>query len=185
MVAVKTSLDTEGEGADELVREATVMAQVTGHKNLVALIGVVTSGAPLLLLVSLCDNGSVLDYVKEQKAGGSTVPVAVKQRMAFEIAAGMAHLAAARFIHRDLAARNVLVDSQVTCKVADFGLYGARFRQKLHSLSFTPLLRLKRCHACVTNDIPLVRPRLLPVDAVNSVQMLKVSRHYDRPTSPF
>jgi hypothetical protein len=115
MVAVKTSLDTEGEGADELIREATVMAQVTGHKNLVSLVGVVTSGAPLLLLVSLCDHGSVLDFLKEAKQ-----TVETKERMAYEIASGMAHLIAAKFIHRDLAARNVLVDSQLTCKVADF-----------------------------------------------------------------
>lgn len=34
----------------------------------------------------------------------------------------MAHLAEHRFVHRDLACRNVLLDSQLTCKVADFGL---------------------------------------------------------------
>ena len=41
MVAVKTSKEAKGEGADELKREALVMVQVTGHPNLVALIGVV------------------------------------------------------------------------------------------------------------------------------------------------
>ena len=116
MVAVKTSLDTEGEGAEELCREATVMAQVTGHPNLVSLVGVVTSGAPLLLLVSLCENGSVLDYLKEKRS------VMEKMQMACEIAMGMEHLTGAKFIHRDLAARNVLVDVSRTCKVADFGL---------------------------------------------------------------
>lgn len=116
MVAVKTSLDTEGEGAEELCREATVMAQVTGHPNLVSLVGVVTSGAPLLLLVSLCENGSVLDYLKEKRS------VMEKMQMACEIAMGMEHLIGAKFIHRDLAARNVLVDVSRTCKVADFGL---------------------------------------------------------------
>jgi serine/threonine protein kinase len=39
-----------------------------------------------------------------------------------EIAEGMAHLEAGKFVHRDLAARNVLVNSQWQCKVADFGL---------------------------------------------------------------
>ena len=33
----------------------------------------------------------------------------------------MQHLADNRFIHRDLAARNVLIDSDLVCKVADFG----------------------------------------------------------------
>merc|ERR1712232_53655 len=41
-IAVKTSRGTTGEGADELLREAAVMAQVSGHTNLVSLIGVVT-----------------------------------------------------------------------------------------------------------------------------------------------
>ena len=34
----------------------------------------------------------------------------------------MAYLASKNFIHRDLAARNVLLDSKLSCLVADFGL---------------------------------------------------------------
>ena len=38
MVAVKISKEAKGEGADEMMREATVMAQVSGHPNLVSLV---------------------------------------------------------------------------------------------------------------------------------------------------
>ena len=37
-----------GEGAREMVQEAAIMAQVPNHENLVSLIGVVTTGSPLL-----------------------------------------------------------------------------------------------------------------------------------------
>ena len=128
MVAIKTSKESKGEGADEMLREATVMAQVSGHPNLVSLIGVVTSGLPMMLLISLCEHGSLLSVLKLRKIKNlqvkDCVPFTLAERvkMALDTAKGMAHLSAMSFVHRDLAARNVLVDSQRTCKVADFGL---------------------------------------------------------------
>jgi hypothetical protein len=126
MVAVKTSKETKGEGADEMLREATVMAQVSGHPNLVSLVGVVTSGAPLLLLLSLCENGSLLALLKkrQQQTRSRTKPLTLAERtkMALDTARGMEHLTVNKFVHRDLAARNVLVDALGNCKVADFGL---------------------------------------------------------------
>lgn len=124
-VAVKTVNDAGGEGEDDLIKEATVMSMVPEHPNIVPLIGVVTSGVPLYLIVPLCSNGSLLSFLKKRAVptmGQLLLTVADKNRMASEIAKGMAHLVACSFVHRDLAARNVLVSSTFVCRVADFGL---------------------------------------------------------------
>ena len=127
MVAIKTAKEAEGAGADDMVTEATVMSQIKPHPNVVSLIGVVTSGLPLLLLISMCEHGSILSFVKERALaakGKQCAPLSFAQRakMCLETARGMTYLIASRFIHRDLAARNVLLDSTFKAKIADFGL---------------------------------------------------------------
>jgi serine/threonine protein kinase len=85
-VAAKTVLDhlSNTEGALELVEEATLMAQVVGHANLVSIIGVITSGDPLVLVLQYCENGSVLSYLKKEFADGNEVGLPIKMNMVGE-----------------------------------------------------------------------------------------------------
>ena len=102
------------------------MAQMGSHPNLVSLIGVVTSGVPLLLILTLCEEGSLLSVLKDKKAAslippGKPFKKIDRLKMCLDTAAGMVALIEAKLIHRDLAARNVLVSAR-TYKIADFGL---------------------------------------------------------------
>jgi len=93
------------------------------------LIGVVTSGTPLLIIISLCENGSLKHQLEKRVRGEGKLaaqPGALPPKMdadiGLEIAQGVQHLVEYHLVHRDLAARNVLLDSQLVAKVADFGL---------------------------------------------------------------
>ena len=127
IVAAKQALANDGsEGARiaraDLIKEATVMGQVGYHANVVSLIGVVTRGDPLVVVVSYCEHGDVEGVLKRSAADGKPWSEKCKLRMCHEVACGMAHLVECHIIHRDLASRNVLLTSSNACKVADFGL---------------------------------------------------------------
>ena len=93
--------------------EATLMMQLPDHENVVRIIGVVTVGSPLLLVISFCEHGSLLHYLNMYR-----VSLASKLQLSRNIAAGMAHIAKCSFIHRDIAARNILITQEEVAQVA-------------------------------------------------------------------
>ncbi|EGD82080.1 TK/RTKC protein kinase [Salpingoeca rosetta] len=116
LVAVK-SLHDNATGADrqELLEEAAVMAQFI-HPNVVALVGVVTLGDPLLVILEYMENGSLKGYLESHDT-----PAHRKIQFIADCASGLAHIHSKGFIHRDVAARNVLISSDISAKIADFG----------------------------------------------------------------
>lgn len=122
VVAIKTLKpgSTSKAKADFLL-EASIMGQFA-HQNVIRLIGVVTRSEPVMIVTEFMSNGS-LDYLlrsKDARGEGIGWPRIVE--MLRGIAAGMKYLTDKGYVHRDLAARNVLVDSELNCKIADFGL---------------------------------------------------------------
>lgn len=114
--------------ADDLMNEAQIMAQVGRHPNIVSLVGVVSNSNPVMLIVSFCEHGALLDVLRLKandqlaaRSGKGWYTAENRLQMLLEVAQGMEHLSLS-FVHRDLAARNVLIDSAMVCRVADFGL---------------------------------------------------------------
>jgi serine/threonine protein kinase len=68
---------------------------------------------PILILTLL--------YVSSQQNDGQFTVIQLVG-MLRGIAAGMKYLSEMNYVHRDLAARNILVNSNLVCKVSDFGL---------------------------------------------------------------
>uniref|UniRef100_A0AAQ5YQ09 Ephrin type-A receptor 7 n=1 Tax=Amphiprion ocellaris TaxID=80972 RepID=A0AAQ5YQ09_AMPOC len=96
----------------DFLAEASIMAQFD-HPNVIRLEGVVTHSTLQLKLYISGNSLSLHD-------GQFTIIQLVG--LLRGIAAGMTYLSDLGYIHRDLAARNILVNSNLVCKVSDFGL---------------------------------------------------------------
>ena len=102
---------------DQLLSEASLMVQFD-NANVVRLIGVVTAGDPLLVILEFCEKGSLDSYLEKK----GDIELDTQLKFALDCGKGMKYLASLKFIHRDLAARNVLLGSDLGAKIADFGL---------------------------------------------------------------
>ncbi|XP_041043882.1 ephrin type-A receptor 7 isoform X1 [Carcharodon carcharias] len=118
-VAIKTLKVgfTEKQRRDFLC-EASIMGQFD-HPNVVHLEGVVTRGKPIMIVIEYMENGALDAFLRKHDGQFTVIQLVGMLR---GIAAGMRYLADMGYVHRDLAARNILVNSNLVCKVSDFGL---------------------------------------------------------------
>ncbi|CAL1532203.1 unnamed protein product [Lymnaea stagnalis] len=117
-VAIKT-LKEGSMSVAHFLQEAQIMKMLR-HDKLVRLYAVCTLEEPIYIVTELMANGSLLDYLRNDRNRLITLPLLID--MASQVASGMAYLESKNFIHRDLAARNILVGENNIVKVADFGL---------------------------------------------------------------
>ncbi|AQK65602.1 root-specific kinase 1 [Zea mays] len=123
-VAVKL-LDLEGsQGHKEWLAEVIFLGQLR-HPHLVKLIGYCYQDEHRLLVYEFMARGSLEKHLFKSRAGHSaSLPWSTRMRIAIGAAKGLAflHDAAKPVIYRDFKTSNILLDSDYTAKLSDFGL---------------------------------------------------------------
>ncbi|CAG09222.1 unnamed protein product, partial [Tetraodon nigroviridis] len=102
----------------DFLAEASIMGQFD-HPNIIRLEGVVTRSKPVMIVTEYMENGSLDTFLRKHDAQFTGIQLVGMLR---GIASGMKYLSDMGYVHRDLAARNILVNSNLVCKVSDFGL---------------------------------------------------------------
>ncbi|XP_069091848.1 ephrin type-A receptor 5 isoform X5 [Pleurodeles waltl] len=102
----------------EFLGEASIMGQFD-HPNIIHLEGVVTKSKPVMIVTEYMENGSLDTFLKKNDGQFTVIQLVGMLR---GIASGMKYLSDMGYVHRDLAARNILINSNLVCKVSDFGL---------------------------------------------------------------
>ncbi|XVF63454.1 hypothetical protein PTKIN_Ptkin09bG0088200 [Pterospermum kingtungense] len=121
-VAIKRAQHGSMQGGLEFKTEIELLSRVH-HKNLVGLVGFCFEQGEQMLIYEFMANGTL----RESLSGRSGIYVDWKRRLRIALgsARGLAYLhelANPPIIHRDIKSSNILLDENLTAKVADFGL---------------------------------------------------------------
>lgn len=122
IVAIKRAQQGSMQGGLEFKTEIELLSRVH-HKNLVGLVGFCFEQGEQMLVYEFMPNGTL----RESLTGRSDIHLDWKRRLRIALgsARGLAYLhelANPPIIHRDVKSTNILLDENLTAKVADFGL---------------------------------------------------------------
>ncbi|KAJ8319751.1 hypothetical protein KUTeg_001338 [Tegillarca granosa] len=114
--STKTYVDPHTyEDPNQAVREFTREID-SSHITIESVIG---GGHPIMIVTEYMANGSLDTFLRNNDGRFTVIQLVGMMR---GIASGMKYLSEMGYVHRDLAARNILVNDNLVCKVADFGL---------------------------------------------------------------
>lgn len=120
-VALKQLEQVEEKGEKEFVNEVQVIG-MTHHRNLVRLLGFCNEQKHRLLVYEMMRNGALSNFLFGE---GDKPSWEHRNKIVLEIARGLLYLheeCDPQIIHCDIKPQNVLLDSNYTAKIADFGL---------------------------------------------------------------
>ncbi|KAH9576511.1 hypothetical protein CY35_01G166100 [Sphagnum magellanicum] len=123
-VAVKILERPENNVEKEMVMEAAFAKEVTmlatvKHQNVVRFIGACRKPLVWCIVTEYARGGSVRSFLSKRQSRAVPLKLAVKQ--ALDIARGMEYLHSLEIIHRDLKSDNLLIATDKSIKIADFG----------------------------------------------------------------
>ncbi|CAH3169426.1 unnamed protein product [Porites lobata] len=115
----KIRLDTESDGVPSTaIREISLLKELN-HPNVVRLLDVVHNDKKLFLVFEFLDR-DLKKYMDTLPASG--ISLALVKSYLYQLLSGIAFCHSHRILHRDLKPQNLLIDSQGSIKLADFGL---------------------------------------------------------------
>ncbi|KAL6076589.1 Constitutive triple response 4 [Balamuthia mandrillaris] len=107
----------------EFIKEIEIMSKLR-HPNVVQFLGACLQPPNICIVTEFLEKGNLAEVLKRDKDGSEPLSWHKKIKMARQAAQGMnyLHQSKPKIVHRDLKSLNLLVDENLTVKVADFGL---------------------------------------------------------------
>ncbi|EPS63348.1 hypothetical protein M569_11437, partial [Genlisea aurea] len=123
VVAIKRAQEGSLQGEHEFLTEIELLSRLH-HCNLVSLIGFCDEEDEQMLVYEFMPNGTLRQHLSSEKCK-MPLPFDTRVKIALGAARGILYLhteADPPIFHRDIKSANILLDSNFTAKVADFGL---------------------------------------------------------------